>query len=74
LAREACFDKVDLEGADLTGINLLEGALRGAKLRGCRLQMANLYGVDFLDAKTEGCDFTGSDIERTILNVRQQLA
>jgi uncharacterized protein YjbI with pentapeptide repeats len=36
--------------------------------------MANLYGVDFLDAKTEGCDFTGSDLERTILSMRQQLA
>jgi uncharacterized protein YjbI with pentapeptide repeats len=74
LARQACFANVDLTNADLTGINLFEGSLANAKLHNTRLISANLFGVNFMDTKITNCDLTDSDIERTILSVRQALA
>lgn len=73
LARQACFANVDLTNTDLTGINLFEGSLANAKLHNTHLRSANLFGVNFTDAKIVNSDLTGSDIERTILNVRQLL-
>jgi uncharacterized protein YjbI with pentapeptide repeats len=74
LARQACFANVDLTDADLTGINLFEGSLANAKVYNTHLRSANLFGVNFMDAKIVNSDLSGSDIERTILGVRQALA
>jgi uncharacterized protein YjbI with pentapeptide repeats len=74
LARQACFANVDLRDADLTGINLFEGSLANAKVYNTHLRSANLFGVNFMDTKIVNSDLTGSDIERTILGVRQTLA
>ncbi len=74
LARQACFANVDIKDSDLTGINLFEGSLANAKLQNTRVRSANLFGVNFMDTQLGNCDLSGSDIERTILGVRQALA
>lgn len=74
IARQACFANVDITDSDLTGINLFEGSLANAKLHNTVIRSANLYGVNFIDTKLNKSDLSGSDVERTILGVRQALA
>jgi uncharacterized protein YjbI with pentapeptide repeats len=67
-AKNACFDKANLENSDLNGINFFEGSMRKANLQGCRLQAANFYAVDFLGTQVEGALFDGSILDKTILS------
>ncbi|WP_321800912.1 DUF2169 domain-containing protein [Caballeronia sp. J97] len=69
-AKGAKFAKADLAGADLTGIDLFRGSLRQSTLEGTFLMRANLYGVDFEDARPTLASVEGSNIERTILKFR----
>lgn len=69
-AKAARFDKADLTGADLSTIDLLKGSMRSAKVGDARLQMANLYGVDFHETVPARAALEGSNIDRTVLALR----
>ncbi|OWY26790.1 DUF2169 family type VI secretion system accessory protein [Herbaspirillum robiniae] len=69
-AKAARFDKADLSGADLSTINLFKGSMRSAKVGDARMQMANLYGVDFHETVPARAALEGSDINRTVLALR----
>lgn len=69
-AKGATFSRADLSGADLSGIDLFRGSLRLATLQGTFLMRANLYGVDFEEARPTLASVEGSNIDRTILKFR----
>jgi uncharacterized protein YjbI with pentapeptide repeats len=69
-AKGAKFSRADLSGADLSGIDLFKGSLRLATLQGTFLTRANLYGVDFEDARPTLASVEGSNIDRTLLTFR----
>lgn len=72
-AKGTRFDKANLIGADLTGINLFRGSLRKAMLDQTALQKANFYGVDFYGASPTVASLQGSIIDQTLLAVRPPL-
>lgn len=71
-AKEAKFMKADLTNANLTGINLFKGSLRKAVLTRTDMKLSNLYGVDFYQAKMMRTNLDGSNINRTLLKLRQE--
>lgn len=66
-ARQAQFRKSTLRNSDMSEINLMEGSLAKARISGASLTRANLYAVDFLRAVTGETDFTGSNLDMTLL-------
>ena len=65
-------DKADLRGVDFSGAALANCRLRGADLRGCvlteaRLAGADLAGADLTGAVLTGADLTGADLSRATL-------
>jgi len=71
-AKEAKFMKADLTNANLTGINLFKGSLRRAVLTRTDMKLSNLYGVDFYQAKMLRTNLDRSNINRTLLKIRQE--
>ncbi len=71
IARGAVFDKVDLERSDLSGSDMFEASFCDANLNATRLQNGNYFAADFKGTKHEGASFEGSNIERTILKIRE---
>ena len=70
-AKEAKFMKADLTNANLTGINLFKGSLRKAVLTRTDMKLSNLYGVDFYQAKMMRTNLDETNINRTLLKLRQ---
>ncbi|MCF8104184.1 MAG: DUF2169 domain-containing protein [Desulfohalobiaceae bacterium] len=68
-ARAKCaqFRKADLTGAGLEGIDLAQGSLAKARLVNVSLKGANLYQVDFLRSTITDSDFSGSNLEATLI-------
>ncbi|MDC0741598.1 DUF2169 family type VI secretion system accessory protein [Polyangium mundeleinium] len=72
LASEEPFDRMELEGADLSGLDFSDRSLvgvdlRGAKLRGCRFVAANLTeallsGSDLAGAVLDGAELQAADL------------
>lgn len=71
-AKEAKFMKADLTNANLTGINLFKSSLRKAVLTRTDMKLSNLYGVDFYKAKMLRTNLDRSNINRTLLKLRQE--
>ena len=71
---------VDLEGADLSGVGLVDADLRGANLknadlRGANLNGAKLEGADLKNADLRGANlrrakFEGADLKNSIYNTK----
>ncbi len=66
-ARGALFRKARLEDARLDGINLMEGSLSKAFLVNASFRGANLFSVDFLRATITRTDFSGCNLDNTII-------
>lgn len=67
-AGERDFHKIDLPGADLSGLNLDEvdlnlANLKGVNLSGSSLQRANLQGAILQGANLSGADLTGANLD-----------
>ena len=72
-ARRARFKRSNLEGARMQGLDLLHGSLRKARLVRTDLAGSNLHGVDFHQAVVGGTRTDGANVERTLLQGRQEL-
>ncbi len=57
----------DLEGQDLSGVNLKKAALSGAKLAGCALVRAKLPKADLSGADLSGADLKKADLRNANL-------
>jgi uncharacterized protein YjbI with pentapeptide repeats len=64
-ARQARFEKSDLEGASMVCINLLEGSLQKARLVTTDLRGANLYGVEVFRAVFGETSLGGANLKKT---------
>ncbi|HEX8396783.1 MAG TPA: pentapeptide repeat-containing protein [Pyrinomonadaceae bacterium] len=53
---------INLNGANLSGIDLEGATLRGAEIRGVQFNNANLKYVNFIDADLRGTNFNGADL------------
>jgi uncharacterized protein YjbI with pentapeptide repeats len=51
---------------------MFEASFCDANLNSTRLQNGNYFAADFKGIKYEGASFEGSNIDRTILKIRQQ--
>lgn len=65
-------NKCDLQGADLSKLNLNRASLTKANLRGADLQrtklkLADLAGADLTDANLQGADLGGADLYNAVL-------
>ncbi|MCP3901057.1 MAG: DUF2169 domain-containing protein [Desulfobacteraceae bacterium] len=67
LAKETQFRKATLTGAILDRINLDRGSLAKANLVGASFKGANLHGVDFLRSTITNTDFSGSNLDWTLI-------
>ncbi len=68
VANEAQFVKADLTSAKMAGINLCEGSLQQACLHETDLHGANLYGVDFIEAKFRNTNISGANRKKAFLD------
>jgi len=66
-AAGAQFRKAELAGASLYKADLREASLMKARLLRTRLIGTNLYSVSFLEATLGDTDFTGANLDNTIL-------
>jgi len=69
-AKGTRFDKGVLQDADLTAVNLFKGSMRKTEVDGALLHFANLYGVDFEGTSPKPASFEGTNIDRTLLQLR----
>ena len=72
-ARKTRLVKSNLEGADLTAVNLFSGSLRKTRLVEAKLTASNLYGVDFYKAEVGQTKFEMSNLKKTGLEGRTDL-
>jgi uncharacterized protein YjbI with pentapeptide repeats len=71
VANRAIFDFASIDHCDFTGVNLFDGAMRGASLNDNKFEAANFFSVDFRDAKIVNVSFEGTELSRTILSIRK---
>ena len=69
VAKRTLFVKSDLCEADLSSFNLMEGSLTKARLTNADLSHANLYGVDFMGATIGDTNFSGANLDLTLLEM-----
>jgi hypothetical protein len=63
--RYAVLERADFSAQDLTNADFQGATLVGCNFRGANLRYANFTGVRSEDLET--CDFTGADLEKTLL-------
>lgn len=64
---QAVADNICLDHADLSGLNLVNAALDGARLRHARFGNANLAGANLTEAAFDGADFTNANLNAACL-------
>ncbi|QIM48537.1 DUF2169 domain-containing protein [Pusillimonas sp. DMV24BSW_D] len=65
--RSACFDRSDLEQADLSASNLMQASFIHANLQAVNLDNSNLYNATFVDTKIAGARFNNANLDNTVL-------
>ena len=70
--RETRFNKSNLEGADMRGINLFNGSLRKARLTNTDLRGANLYGAELYKAVFGNTQLEKANVKMTLLSKRTE--
>ena len=63
----AIFNEVNLENANLSGLDLRYCSFVKANLKGANLENCNLAYVDFAEANLEGTNLTGANIKGVVL-------
>ncbi|PCJ86087.1 MAG: hypothetical protein COA54_09625 [Thiotrichaceae bacterium] len=66
-AKQAMFRKALLTHGNFDNANIIEGSMNKAHLSGASFYKANLYAVDFLRSTMGGTDFSGANLDNTIL-------
>jgi len=66
-ATDTQFQKSDLKGASFHKANLMGALLSKATLTDVNFYHSNLYGADFIRSYVKGCDFSGANLDATIL-------
>ncbi len=70
-ARGASFDGASFQSADLLSSNFMEASLKASNLEGAKIIGSNLFASNLLQAKTKNLIIDKTNIERTILAVRE---
>lgn len=66
-AKQALFRKAVLTHSNFDHANIMEGIMTKAYLSGASFRHANLYAVDFLRSTMGETDFTGANLDNTII-------
>lgn len=66
-AKQALFRKATLTQCNFDNANIMEGIMTKAYLSGASFRNANLYAVDFLRSTMGETDFSGANLDNTII-------